>query len=358
MIPEQVFFYIHPSVNRDNAKRIIRDLDVQNPRIVENAQDQQIMRFIELYPVTDHIAGAIKLLRQQIDKMQGVFIEEEKTTHESNADVPKKLESANTELKLLKLTKETFEKNVELQIPDDWQNYKDELIEGILNWKKNKTKTTRVEEAAGMAVMFDNEIRRLYRSYENKLSESLFKLKEETDIYHSQLYECAKADQEYRPILPNLLQVSSEELPIFISELMEQKEEKYVPPTNDFDIVGLFFKPNKQDLVLETSYYYQKWREYIRSQVEPVAERLIEKSFAALRTYNTEAREIYRDHLDELISLKKELIEKTKKNLSAEEMKVQADIAWLQEFKERVAAIEEDWQEDSTLPETEIKEAD
>ena len=72
MIPEQVFFFIHPSVNKDNAIRIIRDLGVQNPNIVEDAQDQQIIRYIELYPVTDHIAGAVKLLRQQIDKMQGV----------------------------------------------------------------------------------------------------------------------------------------------------------------------------------------------------------------------------------------------------------------------------------------------
>ena len=352
VIPEQVFFFIHPSVNKDNAIRIIRDLGVQNPNIVEDAQDQQIMRYIELYPVTDHIAGAVKLLQQQIDKMQGVFTEEEKTTHQSNADVPKKLELANTELQLLKLTKETFEKNTELQIPDDWQNYKDELIEGILNWKKNKTKTTKLEEAAVMAVMFDNEIKRLYQSYENKLSESLSKLKEAADIHHSQLYECAKADLDYRPTLPNLQQVSSEELPIFVSELMEQKEEKYVPPTNDFDIMGLFFKPSKQDLVLETSYHYQKWREYIKSQVEPVAERLLEKSFAALRTYNTEARETYRDHLEELISLKKDSIEKTRKNLSAEEMKVQTDIAWLQELKERVAAIEEDIPEDNALTET------
>ena len=358
VIPEQVFYYIHPSVNRDNAKRILYDLDVQNPKIVEDAQDQQIMRYIELYPVTDHIAGAVKLLRLQIDKMQGVFTEEEKTSLQTNADVPKKLELANTELKLLKLTKETFEKNTELQIPDDWQNYKDELIEGILNWKKNKTKTTRVDEAAVMAVMFDNEIKRLYQSYEKKLSDSLSKMKEATDIHHSQLYECAKADPDYRPTLPNLQQVSSEELPIFISELMEQKEEKYVPGTNDFDIVGLFFKPNKQDLVLETSHYYQKWREYIKIQVEPIADRLLDKSFAALRTYNSESREIYRDHLEELISLKKDSIEKTKRNLSAEEMKVQTDIAWLQELKERVAAIEEDWQQESTLTETEIKGED
>ena len=362
VIPEQVFFYIHPSVNRDNAKRIICDLGVQNPRIVEDAQDQQILSFIELYPVTDHIAGAVKLLRQQIDKMQGIFTEEERTSLQSNADVPQKLELANTELKLLKLTKESFEKNTELQIPDDWQSYYDELIEGILNWKKNKTKTTRVDEAAAMAVMFDNEIKRLYGLFEQKLSESLFKMKEATDIHLLQLYKCAKADPDFKPALPNLQQVNSEELPVYISELMELKEEKYVPGTNDFDIMGIFFKPNKQDLVLETSYYYQKWREYIKTQVEPIAERLLENSFAAFRTYNTETREIYRDHLEELIFHKKEAIEKTKKNLSAEEMKVQADIAWLQVLNEQVTAIEEpipeDMQEESTLTETVVNEAD
>ena len=362
VIPEQVFFYIHPSVNRDNAKRIICDLGVQNPRIVEDAQDQQILRYIELYPVTDHIAGAVKLLRQQIDIMQGEFTEEEKASLQSNADVPKKLEIANTELKLLKLTKETFEKNNELQIPDEWQNYKDELIDGILNWKKNKTKTTRVDEAAIMAVTFDNEIKRLYGLYEQKLSESLYKLKEATDIHLLQLYECAKADPDFKPALPNLQQVNSQELPVYISELLEQKEEKYVLGTNDFDIMGIFFKPNKQDLVLQTSYYYQKWREYIKTQVEPIAERLLENSFAAFRTYNTETREIYRDHLEELISHKKEAIEKTKKNLSAEEMKVQADIAWLQVLNEQVTAIEEDipedQQEESSLIETGANGAD
>ena len=358
VIPEQVFFYIHPSVNKDNVKRIICDLDVQNPKIVEDAQDQQILRYIELYPVTDHIAGAVKLLRQQINKMQGVFTEEEEASLKSNADVPKKLDIANTELKLLKLTKETFEKNIELQIPDDWQNYKDELIDGILNWKKNKTKTTRRDEATVMANMFDKEIKRLYEAYERKLSESLFKMKEATDIHYSQLYECAKADSDFKPTLSNLQQISSEELPVYISGLMDQKEEKYVPSTNDFDIMGIFFKPSKQELVLETSYYYQKWREYIKIQVEPVARRLLEKSFAAFRTYCIEAREIYRDHLEELISLKKEAIEKTKKNLSAEEMKVQADIVWLQELKEQVTAIEEDWQKDNTLTETEMNGID
>ena len=131
---------------------------------------------------------------------------------------------------------------------------------------------------------------------------------------------------------------------------------------NDFDIMGIFFKPNKQDLVLQTSYYYQKWREYIKTQVEPIAERLLENSFAAFRTYNTETREIYRDHLEELISHKKEAIEKTKKNLSAEEMKVQSDIAWLQVLNEQVTAIEEDipedQQEESTLIETGANGAD
>ena len=338
--PEQVFFYLHPSIDMENTKRILSDLDVNFPQIVGSLKDEQIMKYMEIFPFTDHISTVASLIRKQAAAIESVLKTEEENGEKTNALTHQRLGELEAVLNRLKVTKEAFEKREDLEIPDSWQRIKESMLDEIRNWKKNKTVIRKGEEAAKQAYEFDTEVHHLFEKYEKNLADALYEKKAEVGELLKKMYECAEFDTDFQADISSLVEVQTEVLPSFITGLMELKEEKYVQPRDDFDIMGLLFKHTPQDLVLETSYYYKSWREYVLEAAVPAADRLMERNYASILAFNEELTDVYREHLQELCDSKVRELRITAAGLSAEEQKLQEDRTWLREVQEKLTSIE------------------
>lgn len=335
---EQIFFYIHPSVDAGNVVRIIQDLGIQKPNIVDGADDEKIMRYFEIFPFTQYIVNVTMLLDEQIASIESVLDTEDEKTTKSNALVHAHLKETDDTISRLKVTRDFLEKREEMEVPERWKEIKRDFIDSILDWKKNKTRTTKVGQAYEQAGEFNVEIGRQYDRYTHNILKDLDLEKEDRKIILSDLYACAKTDTDYSPELPQIPAIGTETVPNLTLYFMDMKEEVTVNPMDDF--MGFFLKGGMQQPIIETGYYYKNWREYAVKIVEPLADRLIERCYAALRAFDAEATEIYINHVQELIDFHTEERKKSSENLSAEEKKVQEDKAWLQELTDRVKDIQ------------------
>ena len=60
---EQLFFSIGETLDKMTIERVIRDLGIANPKIMETPADLAVRRYIEVYPVTDHVRKSLDALR-------------------------------------------------------------------------------------------------------------------------------------------------------------------------------------------------------------------------------------------------------------------------------------------------------
>ena len=335
---EQIFFHIHPSVDAGNVVRIIKDLGIQKPNIVKSADDEIIMRYLELYPFTEYIFNATLLLDEQIASIKAVLSAEDEKTTQSNALVHEYLKETEETISRLKETRDSLEKPEEMEVPVQWYNIKREFFDSIRSWKKNKTRTTKEDQARKQAEAFNKEIVEQFERYTKNIKMDLQRAREEQKEKLLNLYESAATDTDYSPVLPQIPEIGTEIVPDLSLYFMDMKEEVTINPMDDF--MGFFLKGGMQQPIIETGYYYKSWREYAVKVVEPLADRLIERCYAALRAFDAEATEIYINHVMELIDFHTEERKKASENLSAEEKKVQEDKAWLQELTDRVKDIQ------------------
>jgi hypothetical protein len=121
---------------------------------------------------------------------------------------------------------------------------------------------------------------------------------------------------------------------------LKLKEEEYVVPKEDF--LGRFFKQNTESNpqpVLETTYYYEKWREYALSAVSPFANEVLTDCLDKINIYANELIDKYKEHLAELIVQNEAEKNELSSQLSEDEQLLQNDNDWLVQFTDTVMKI-------------------
>ena len=92
--------------------------------------------------------------------------------------------------------------------------------------------------------------------------------------------------------------------------------------------------------MLETTYYYQAWREHIIDVVRPVAERLVNDRYELLDRYSQNIANAYHEHLKILLERRNANRAYAVSSLSEEELALQKDNEWLDRFIEKLESIE------------------
>lgn len=238
----------------------------------------------------------------------------------------------------IKAAIESFEKRGSLEIPDRWFDINSSLENQINNWKKKKTRITREDEADRQSHELNDLIHQAFVRYTEQMNVAVYDKKMEIDVAFSQWYREAEIDTDHHFILPHVSEIHSEEVPDIVPRLLQMKEIAYITPKED--LVGMFFKTNNAEPVLEISYYYQNWRECAWSVVKSIADRFTEACFAAILDYDSEAANSYIEHLESLLNSQTEKLANAAASLSAEEKKLQSDIRWAQEFDSQLTEIE------------------
>ena len=125
----QLFFMIGGMLDQKTTERIIRDLGVVNPKIVDSPADEVIRKYIEIYPVTDYVRSALIKLREEAVSISVDLDIDNKQNAITNREVQEKIDSINAMLERLKTAFHYLQ-----EYPDSLSTkYTDELRTELLN---------------------------------------------------------------------------------------------------------------------------------------------------------------------------------------------------------------------------------
>ena len=337
---EQLFFSIGATLDRMTIDRVIRDLGILNPKLVETPADLPVRRYLEVYPITAFIRNSLDILRGASNNIWEKLEKDNEESIVKNREIHEKIDSINDALERLRNAEEFFKEYPD-SVPSGFMTeMEEELLKKISDWRGKKIKINKFEEAVPAAGELERDTKQLVLTYGNRIrtdtDDKISGLRKDFETEYSNIHY---DDFEPETKVVDLLEIGTVEA--FAQKLLELKEEKYVEAKED--LIGMLFKARQSDereMVLETTYYYKTWRDYAADLVKKV-----------VNTYEEQLKLIYKKYLN---SLKNEYIhhikaaieqEELKKNgvesqLSEDEKLLQNDNMWLAKFNEQRVAIE------------------
>ena len=337
---EQLFFSIGGSLDKMTIDRVIRDLGVINPKIVETPADLSVRRYIEVYPITAFIRNSLDILRRTANDIWENLEKDNKESVVKNREIHEKISSINDTIESLRKAGEFFREYPD-SVPSGYMTeMEDELLKKINDWRGKKIKINKFEEAVPAAGEFERDTKKLVLTYENKIrkdmDEKLSGLRNDFETeYRNMHYD--DFEPEIKVVdLPEIENVES-----FAQKLLEFKEERYVEAKED--LIGLFFKARQSDereMVLETTYYYKKWRDYVSELVKKAVEAYTGKLKLLYKEYLNTLRNEYVQHISAALEQETLKRNEVESQLSEDEKLLQNDNLWLDQFNEQRVAIE------------------
>lgn len=340
VIPEQLFFNIHPQLSIKKVARLIRDLGIQKPQIVKTVNDPVITRFIELYPCTDYVYASIRQLKERELSIAAQLEDKNRESEITNSKTHETIRAYDESIARIKSAIQEFSHKDEQPIPDDWLMSRQKLLSKISDWRKKKVKMTKSEEANAESIDFDEEFAKQYDIFYGILKDKVNLTREDLTEELLKAFQISGIELEEYPNLIVLKEPVRIPVPQIRTDLLRLNERRYVDPKED--IVGMLFKQGNEpkQKVLEITYTYQKWREYAVSVAGKTADQQIRKFMNAINQDYLTACCKY------LETLQKELIKATEARkdeamkLSDDEKKLQTDNDWMSSFTEQLHEIE------------------
>lgn len=337
----QLFFWISTSLSAGKMKRVITDLGIIDPVIISSFEDQSLHKYCLLYPVTDYVMESIKLFRKNVDCLQAQENATRQKNEKANREIYQQIDSLENAINLLNNAMESLKSEGKFEIPVSWTTTIQNLYEKISSWRSRKIKTTNEDEAVEAAKDLNTKLHAFFDDFITEFHENVVQTETQLKSEYRTLYQSGNEDTEFTPVVPDVEFEGANDVPDINSDLLKMKTENYVRPKED--LFDRFFKGGNMEepeLVLETTYLYQEWREYALSIVQSLAEKLIRDQLERERVYFSSLREQYIVHLSELIQNFSDNKERVSMQLSDDERKFQEDVAWLTEFTNRLTTIE------------------
>ena len=337
----QLFFLIQPELNATSIERTIKDLGIETPCLIESVNDKKIKRYLEIYPVSDYIYEAIKILRQQEIEIATILDRENEESMISNREIHAQIDSLEDVIARLKNALSLFVNRDNIDTITEMQIAKANFLNAIQNWKNKKTKITRENEATTLAQDLDLQVKRLYQEFKQRVDKIFTDIQEAVELEYKNWYEGANYEMGFVPDISCVKDMRYSVIPVITNELLKMKEEKYVMPKED--LFGMLFKAsNDKEVtpVLEVTFDCQKWRNYALEIVTPIAVEIIQKQEMILKSYITELAESYKVQLETLIKERTTVKDTVSAQLSDDEQKLQDDNDWLVGFNDQLKVIE------------------
>ena len=337
---EQLFFSIGATLDRMTIDRVIRDLGIMNPKLVETPADLPVRRYLEVYPITAFIRNSLDILREASNSIWEKLEKDNEESIVKNREIHEKINSINDALDRLRNAEEFFKEYPD-SVPSGFMNeLEEELLKKINDWRGKRIKINKFEEAVPAAGEFERDTKQLILTYGNRIrtdmDDKISGLRKDFEAEYNNI--------QYDDFVPetkvlDLLEIGTVES--FAQKLLELKEEKYVEAKEDF--IGMFFKTRQSDereLVLETTYYYKTWRDYVADLVKKVVNAYEEQLKLIYKKYLNSLRNEYIHHIEAAIEQEELKKNEVESQLSEDEKLLQDDNMWLTKFNEQRVAIE------------------
>ena len=336
----QLFFCIHPSLNRDRAIRVISDLGVENPQVVEQPDDQLVMQYIDDYPSMEYVRSSVSIFRTVYDEITAILEEVGADRVVASADRGReiagidqridKLEDARSQIGIIKL----IDSGAEIV------NIRQQFDDRILTWRIRKTRVTGHEEIEYAAREFDKSLRGWAQIFETGLATLLQSEQQRIGREAAKIYISAGAVPSFVPKVAHPIFQSTVSFPNLINALVAQTETERVSLRND--ILGLFGVGGGSSGESETVEVasYEDWRLTARSRIMPAVRDTVDACMQELSRYHAALIEAYSQQLSILIERQEQDKELLKAMLSDTERMLEEDKDWLAEFEEQLLEIE------------------
>lgn len=335
----QLFFTIHPGMDTRQVTRVISDLGVEHPQIIQRYDDDVVMKYMRDYPITQFVRKSIKAFSNTTEKISAILTEENKNSVVTNAETREAIDALDSDIDTLNNEDEFFTQRDKYEAPSHFQNNLEKLIFHINDWKKKKVKILSESEAEDMSDDYDDYLQQYCTEYGKAQSDLMIvEAARISDEFHT-AYAKAGIDAEYHPDNIQLSPRGKFVCPEVKADLMTICSISYEQPQ---DFFGFFKKQDEQDpkLVRVTTYYMEEWRKKASELILPVAKKYMKECSIELENYYNSLADAYHSHLVELIADKGAKKEQVTSELTDDERKLQDDNDWLKEFQAQLQVIE------------------
>ena len=263
--------------------------------------------------------------------------EENKQRQVANKEVYEIIESYSTINKAIKQAIELFINRDNIHIPNGWKVAQTQLMLNLQGWRKRLIKTTDTYNAKGMAeyLIFDTEA--LFKTFIDEMDEVFMQTISTIHDCYDNWYHTPNVDPDFEIQSVYFQKPEIPEMSINLDVLMAMKTEKYVNPRDK--ILGFLKEPN-QEMVLETTYYYQNWRDYVCRTLKPITEDVINAYYTSLKNYDNAVVDLYVKHLNKLLAIYNENKEDVLNQLSEDEKEFEKDLDWYNRAVDYLKVIE------------------
>lgn len=336
----QLFFSIDKTLNKNVVERIILDLGIRNPQVIDKIDDKWVLKYLQVYPMTNYISKMIKLFRNICNELNEELTQVSEFLASKNKEIHNQIDDLDESMNLLKSVREKIENKDELDYHSLYQFIIDDFTKSISKWRLKKSKSYEYEEAiiyakelAKKSIELGNEFIEIIDEQEEKIATDIF------DQYKD-IYIEANHQIEYCPKISLKNKIEKPIFQDYTSMFMEMKDEEWVTPSKNL-IAQLFNQDDTdEEPYLRFMWQIDNWRQFVKEEMLPILDKVISKSISRLKNYSDELAKDYIFILDEMfdaeLKQKEELIAK----LSNEERLLEIDIEWLRDLEEQISKIE------------------
>ena len=340
-LTEDEIYDIVRGIEKD-ARNANRDLSVEEiqDKVEDGLMSTGKHKVARLYITYRYKHNELRKMSNIDQKISGVVERDNEESIIKNREIHEKINSINNTLDVLGKAREFYREYPD-SVPSGYMTeMEEELLKKINDWRGKKIKINKFEEAVPAAGEFERDTKKLVLTYGNKIKTNMDE--QLTGLRND--FETEYKNIQYDDFEPETKLLELPEIGIvesFAQKLLEFKEEKYVAAKED--LIGMFFKARQGDekeMVLETTYYYKNWRDYVSELVKKVADAYEDKLKLIYKGYLTCLRDEYVQHIEMAIEQETLKRSEVESQLSEDEKLLRDDNLWLAKFNEQRVAIE------------------
>ena len=342
VLDEQFFFYVPKLDNTEMYRRLIQDLGVKKPLIINDMSDPRLSKFFEYYPISDHIRGFLKTVRTKVNLLMDELNSEKEESDKTNGAIIEEIMEIENHIDTIKESISKLDDVIKTNISVNWDYENEDLMNKIIGWKSKKTKITNSDEAEKLSEQYEEEIKYHWEQYIDRLREITLENKNALLLECSEAYKRATGiEDEQTDAIVNEQDDGIAAYTGLSLELMKIKEEKYEVPKEGF-LNSILKSGNSEprEAVLVVTYPCQKWREYVTGLAAPLMDEKTNERDSELENYCDSVAKGYIEKLESLLKQRIEDKEKLSEQLSEEIQILQKDSDWLNNLGDRLEMIE------------------
>ena len=338
---EQLFFCIGGKLKAKMIRRLLKDHGIEDPSIVTDINDELMRKYFLVYPFCDYIAGAVSILQKAADDMTAIVEEDNRKNKLKGDQTHEQLAQINDAIQRIQEFDRCFLSPDNAEFPPEFGEITKDLLGKLSSWETRKTKITDTAIARTAAAEYNAALQRFVGECSSLLKNATINNYQKIHNKYRTWYAYAAPNGTFTDNVNFIPGVDHLWIEPQTANLLNLKEDKYVDRKNKGFVQ--IFRVNETDNnqpVLETTYYYQVWRDHMIHVVMPAVEKFVKEKYDLLTDYAERLTNIYHKQMQGL--LQAELAKKAQvtANLSEDEKLLQADNEWLRVFTARLESIE------------------